>query len=92
MMARAVENQIHAVAANAPGNVLDNSGSHGQSRLILPDGSILKEATIYGADVLVETLRITPGKLERPLEGVTGAWWRLGLDQLLRDRHRPLGE
>lgn len=92
MMARAVENQIHAVAANAPGNVADNSGSHGQSRIILPDGNILKEASIYGTDVLVETLRIAPGKLTRPLEGVTAEWWRQGLAQLLRDRHRRLGE
>ena len=40
MMARAVENQIFAVAANAPGNIADNSGSHGQSRLIKDDGKI----------------------------------------------------
>lgn len=92
MMARAVENQIHAVAANAPANIEDNSGSHGQSRIILPDGNILKEATIYGSDVLVETLHVAPGRLTRPLEGVTGAWWRQGLDQLLRERTRKLGE
>lgn len=92
MMARAVENQIHAVAANAPGHLEDNGGSHGQSRIILPDGNLLREASIYGHDVLVETLHVQPGKLTRPLEGVTGAWWRQGLDQLLRDRHRSLGE
>ena len=92
MMARAVENQIHAVAANAPGQLEDNGGSHGQSRIILPDGNILKEASIYGSDVLVETLRIRPGRLTRPLEGVTGAWWQQGLDLLRRDRQRKLGE
>jgi predicted amidohydrolase len=90
MMARAVENQIYAVAANAPGNVADNSGSHGQSRIIKPDGNIVQEASIYGEDVLVETLRITPGKLKRPLEGVTGGWWKQGLDLLERDRTRQL--
>jgi len=92
MMARAVENGIHAVAANAPGNVADNSGSHGHSRIIKDDGNILKEASIYGEDVLVETLTIRPGKLTRPLEGVTGAWWKLGLEQLMRERTRRLGE
>lgn len=90
MMARAVENQIFAIAANAPGNVSDNSGSHGQSRIIKEDGNILSEASIYGEDTIVETLRIRPGKLTRPLEGVTGAWWKQGVEQLLRDRTKTL--
>ncbi len=92
MMARAVENQIHAVAVNAPGNVEDNSGSHGQSRIINREGNILREASIYGEDVLVETLTVQPGKLSRPLEGVMGPWWKQGLEQLLRERGRKLGE
>lgn len=93
MMARAVENQMFAVAANAPGNIRDNTGSHGQSRIILDDGNILKEGSIYGEDVLIETLRIPlKRKLTRPLEGVTGSWWQQGVDQLLRDRNRKLGE
>lgn len=92
MMARAVENQMYAVAANAPGNVEDNSGSHGQSRIINREGNVLREGSIYGEDVLVETLNVQPGKLTRPLEGVTGAWWRQGLEQLLRERGRRLGE
>lgn len=92
MMARAVENQMYAVAANAPGNVEDNSGSHGQSRIINREGNVLREASIYGEDVLVETLNVQPGKLTRPLEGVTGAWWRQGLEQLLRERGRKLGD
>lgn len=92
MMARAVENQIHAVAVNAPGNVEDNSGSHGQSRIINREGNILREASIYGEDVLVETLTVQPGKLSRPLEGVMGPWWKQGLEQLLRERGRKLDE
>jgi omega-amidase len=90
MMARAVENQMFAVAANAPGNIADNSGSHGQSRIIKDDGNILEEASIYGEDVLVATLKIKPAKLTRPLEGVTGAWWKQGLELLLRDRGKKL--
>ncbi len=92
MMARAVENQMYAVAANAPGNVEDNSGSHGQSRIVNREGNILREASIYGEDVLVETLPVEPGKLTRPLDGVTGPWWKQGLEQLLRERGRKLGE
>ena len=90
MMARAVENQMFAVAANAPGNIADNSGSHGQSRIVKDDGNILEEASIYGEDVIVSTLQIKPAKLTRPLEGVTGAWWKQGLDLLLRDRGKKL--
>lgn len=90
MMARAVENQMFAVAANAPGNIADNSGSHGQSRIIKDDGNILEEASIYGEDVLITTLEIKPAKLTRPLEGVTGAWWKQGLELLLRDRDKKL--
>ena len=90
MMARAVENQMFAVAANAPGNIADNSGSHGQSRIIKDDGNILEEATIYGEDVLISTLQTKPAKLTRPLEGVTGACWKQGLELLLRDRRKKL--
>ena len=79
-----------AVAANAPGNIADNSGSHGQSRLIKDHGNIVQEASIYGEDVLVGSFSIKPGKLTRPLEGVTGAWWKQGLEQLRRERGKAL--
>jgi predicted amidohydrolase len=90
MMARAVENQMFAVAANAPANIADNSGSHGQSRIIKDDGNVLQEASIYGDEVLVATLRIAPAALTRPLQGITGAWWKLGVEQLQRDRRKQL--
>jgi len=92
MMARAVENQMYAVAANAPGNVADNSGSHGQSRIIDREGNILREASIYEEDVLIETFTVQPGRLSRPLEGLMGRWWQQGLEQLLRERGKKLGE
>lgn len=90
MMARAVENQMFPVAANASGNIAGNSGSHGHSRIIKDDGNILAEASIYGEDVLIATLKIKAGKLTRPLEGVTGARWKQGLELLLRDCGKKL--
>lgn len=91
MMARAVENQVFVVAANAPADAKDLSdSSHGQSRIIGNDGNILKEASYFGEDVLIETLCIQPARLQRPLEGVTGAWWRQGLEWMLQNRHRKL--
>lgn len=90
MMARAVENQMFAVSANAPGNPNDNSGSHGQSRIIRDDGNIVQEASIFGDEVLIATLDIKPGRLTRPLEGVTGQWWAQGVELLRRDRNKKL--
>lgn len=90
MMARAVENNMFVVASNAPGNVKDNSGSHGQSRLILSDGNILKEAGFYGEEILIDTFEIKPGRLSRPLEGLMGEWWRQGVDWMMRNRGRKL--
>jgi predicted amidohydrolase len=90
LMARAVENGLYIVAANAPGNVKDNTGSHGQSRIIQSDGNVLKEASIYGDDILVETLEIKPGALSRPLEGLMADWWRQGVGWMLANRARKL--
>ena len=90
LMARAVENGVLIVAANAPGNVADNSGSHGQSRVVAADGNVLKEASIYGEDVLVETIRIEPGRLARPLQELNGDWWRAGVEAMMANRGRKL--
>lgn len=90
MMARAVENNMYVVAANAPANPSDNSGSHGQSRIIANDGRVLKEASFFGEDVLTETINVRPGKLERPLEGLLGKWWRDGVTWMMENRRRPL--
>jgi predicted amidohydrolase len=54
--ARAVENAVFIVHANAPANAEDFSGSHGQSRVILPDGNLVEEASIFGEDVIIADL------------------------------------
>jgi predicted amidohydrolase len=90
MMARAVENQVFVVAANAPANP-DLSGSHGQSRIIASDGNVLREASFFREETLIETLAIKPGRLQRPLErGPMAAWWREGLDWMMKNRNRKL--
>jgi predicted amidohydrolase len=89
MMARAVENGMFVVQANAPANP-DLSGSHGQSRIIASDGNLIKEGSYFGEDVLVETLTIRPGNLQRPLEGLLSRWWNEGLDFMMNNRNRPL--
>ncbi len=93
MMARAVENDVFVVAANAPGNIQDNSGSHGQSRVIANDGNILQEGSFYGDDVLVETLVIKPRESEwlaKGLKGLLADWWAEGVEFMKRNQHRKL--
>jgi predicted amidohydrolase len=89
VMARAVENGMFVVQANTPANP-DLTGSHGQSRMIAADGNVLKEASFFGEDILVETLAIQMGSLRRPLEGLLGPWWSQGLESMMNNRRRPL--
>jgi predicted amidohydrolase len=82
IQARAVENTVYIVQANAPANA-DATGSHGQSRLIAPDGNLIDEASIFGEDVLVATLdleRSTGRQALHSIErGPLGDWWREGV-------------
>jgi predicted amidohydrolase len=81
IQARAVENTVYVVQANAPAN-LDTTGSHGQSRLIAPDGNIIEEASIFGEDVIAATLdleRATGRQARLSIDrGPLGDWWRAG--------------
>jgi len=93
MMARAVESGIHVVASNAPGNLKDNSGSHGQSRIIKSDGNILQEGSFYGDDILVDSLTIEPGEaetLQKSMKGLLASWWQHGIDFMMQNRHKEL--
>lgn len=82
IQARAVENTVYIVQANAPANA-DAKGSHGQSRLIAPDGNLIDEASIFGEDVLVATLdmeRATGRQAQQSVDrGPLGDWWRAGI-------------
>jgi predicted amidohydrolase len=82
IQARAVENTVYVVQANAPANT-DTTGSHGQSRLIAPDGNLIDEASIFGEEVLFATLaleRATGKQARQSVErGPLGDWWRDGI-------------
>lgn len=87
IQARAVENNVFVVHSNAPAN-RDASGSHGQSRLIDPEGNLIQEAGLFTEEVLVATLdlsRAHAGNARRSLtRGPLGDWWRKGLEQVRR--------
>ena len=59
------------------------TGSHGQSRVLDPDGNVLREASVFGEEVLCATLdlkRATAANARRSLtRGPMAGWWREGL-------------
>ena len=68
--------------ANAPANA-DQSGSHGQSRIIAPDGNIIQEASIRDEQILFATLEMkkaTGDNARRSrTSGLLSDWWEQGL-------------
>jgi len=85
IQARAVENTVYVVQANAPAN-RDGSGSHGESRIIAPDGNLLGEATQFGEDTVAATLELkqaTGALARRSLQrGPLRDWWREGIKRV----------
>ncbi|HEY7157575.1 MAG TPA: carbon-nitrogen hydrolase family protein, partial [Gemmataceae bacterium] len=85
IQARAVENTIYILHANAPANP-DTSGSHGQSRLIAPDGNLLQEASLFGEEVVSGTFDLSKATAENAKRSLTRGplrqWWQEGLKQV----------
>ncbi len=81
IQARAAENGVFIVHANAPADP-DLGGSHGQSRIVGPDGNVLREATQFGEDVLVADLNLADATAENALRSLEAeplaTWWRQG--------------
>jgi len=96
VMARAVENGMYVVACDAPADPKNNHDSNGHSRIIGTDGNVLKEASMFGEDVLVETIEIKPRNPKDAwwsvfsLAGPMGGWWRDGIEEMMKNRHRLL--
>ena len=84
VQARAVENDVFVVHANAPANDV-RTGSHGQSRIVQADGNIMQEAGQLQEEVLVADLNLADATAERAresMEGPFGDWWREGLKRV----------
>jgi predicted amidohydrolase len=82
IQARAVENGVFVVQANAPANP-DLTGSHGESRIVGPDGTILQEASPFEEEVLMADLHLKEATAGNALPSLEIApldkWWRDGL-------------
>lgn len=81
IQARAVENGVYVVHANAPANE-DASGSHGQSRIIAPTGNILQEASMFGEEIVTATLDLSKANRANAKNAlrseVLRSWWQEG--------------
>ncbi len=86
VVARAVENNVYVVQSNAPQSLSPLEGSHGQSRIVAPDGTLLKEASMMGEDILIEVLdlsRSTGGLAKKSLRAkFLEDWWENGLEKI----------
>jgi len=86
-ISRATENGIYVVMCNAPAdpNGLNRSGSsHGQSKVIHPDGNVLVEADIFSEELVIQDLDLdaaSRGIALRALNDVTclNTWMHDGL-------------
>jgi predicted amidohydrolase len=84
VQAMAVENTVYLVHANPPADGL-KAGSHGQSRVVAPDGNLVQEASQLQEEVLITDLDLSRATGEyalESLEGPLGDWWRAGLKQV----------
>ena len=92
-IARATENGIFLVMANAPGNPRDlhaPSQSHGNSKIVHPDGNVLCEAGYFEERLVVAELDLeaATGAVARRAgedETVLRAWMREGVDLVERE-------
>lgn len=86
VQARAVENKVYVVHANTPANAAnpqDPAASHGESRIVAPDGNLITEAPRYDDAVVYAdlNLRRTPPRPGKAVtEGPLAAWMQQGLD------------
>jgi predicted amidohydrolase len=86
-ISRATENSIYVVMTNAPADANDmhrSGSSHGESKVIHPDGNVLVEAGMFSEEVLIHDLDLdaaSRGIALRALNDVTclAEWMRDGL-------------
>jgi predicted amidohydrolase len=86
VVARAVENNVYIVHSNAPQTLSPLEGSHGQSRIVAPDGTLMQEASIMGEEVLIGVLDLdkSTGRLARQSlrPQFLKDWWEDGLEKI----------
>jgi len=87
VQARAVENVVYIVHANAPQRLSPQlEGSHGQSRIVDPKGNLMKEASIFAEEVLTADLDMQKAHGDTALKSwrpeFLKTFWQTGVDQI----------
>ena len=91
-ISRATENGIYLVMANTPANPNDirsGGSSHGNSKIVHPDGNVLKEAGFFTEEIVAAELdlsKATGGTAKRTSneETILRDWFREGLKFVVR--------
>lgn len=86
-ISRATENSIYVVMTNAPADANDmhrSGSSHGESKVIHPDGNVLVEAGMFSEEILIQDLNLdaaSRGIALRAVNDITclNDWMREGL-------------
>jgi predicted amidohydrolase len=85
IMARAVENGVFIAHSNAPADDW-RTGSHGQSRLVAPDGNIIQEASVANEEVLIADFTLADADAENATRSLDieplGSWWRQAVKEV----------
>ena len=80
--ARAVENNIFIVQSNSPAML-----SHGQSRIIAPDGNIIVEATMFKEEFITATLNMKKANGNTAKNSLRSellkSWWQDGVKKVI---------
>jgi predicted amidohydrolase len=91
-ISRATENGIYLVMANTPADPDDlraSGASHGNSKIVHPNGNVLQEVGFFGDHVVVETLDLSHAngamaKRTYNEETILRDWFRQGCEFVLR--------
>lgn len=87
IQARAVENSVFVVHANAPAN-RDRTGSHGHSRIVAPDGNLISEGSVFEEDVVVAVLDLRKATRDNARKSLSRGplrdWWSNGVARVRR--------
>lgn len=90
-ISRATENGIYLVMANTPANPDDlraKGSSHGNSKIVHPDGNVIKEAGFFGDEIVAATIDLsqakgTMAKRTYNEETILRDWFRQGCDEFV---------
>ena len=91
-ISRATENGIYLLMANTPANpddIRSPGSSHGNSKIVHPDGNVIKEAGFFGDTIVAETIDLsqaTGGQAKRTYDEDTilREWFRQGCEFVVK--------